>query len=60
MSTHIPEYREESRPEDLIQTGGKETYWPVRIDGGIPIAAFNSERSAINFCLRLWAEESSE
>lgn len=60
MNTQIPEYREEQRSEDLIQLGGTATYWSVRINGrGQPIAAFNSERSALNFCLRLWAEETS-
>jgi hypothetical protein len=50
--------REEPKDLDLVQIGGPTTYWPVRREeDGMPVAAFNSEHSALTYCLRVWAQE---
>jgi hypothetical protein len=50
--------REELKGDDIIPIGGAPTCWPVREEGSdVPVAAFCSEQSALEFCLRKWAEE---
>jgi hypothetical protein len=47
------EIREEPKDEDTVQQWGGKTCWAVYPEAGeAPVAAFNSEHSALNYVLR--------